>query len=100
MSSGGCSPTTLWHNPRRPIRTCCPEQEQSCLEVSERIEQGFLCAYLHLCADRRILVSLRVVVNAVDLKQTRIGRMIRAVMPDDFTVLVHDVSPTSIGAGT
>ena len=69
VQDGGWSPTTLWDDPRRPIRTRHPEQEQPSLEVGERIEQGFLGAYLHLCADRRILVSLRVVVDSIDLEQ-------------------------------
>ena len=76
VQGGGWSPTALWDYPRRPIRTRHPEQEQSSLEVGERIEQGFLGAYLHLCADRRIFVPLRVVVDSVDLEQTRIGRMV------------------------
>ena len=59
-----------------------------------------MCAYLHLGANRRILVALGVVVDSVDLKQTRIGRMIRAVMSDDFAVLVHDVPTLPIGAGS
>ena len=69
VQGGGWSPTALWDDPRRTIRTRHPEQEQSSLEVGERIEQGFLGAYLHLCADRRILVPLRVVVHPVDLEQ-------------------------------
>ena len=52
--------------------------------------------YLHLRTDGCIFVALRVVVDAVDLKQTRIGRMVGAVVTCHFTVLVHDVSPTSI----
>ena len=70
VQDGGCSPTTLRDYPRRPVRTRYSEQEQSSLEVGERIEQGFLSAYLHLGADWRILVALGVVVHPVDLKQT------------------------------
>ena len=69
VQGGGWSPTTLWDYPRRPIRTRHPEQEQSSLEVGQGIEQGFLGAYLHLCADRRILVALRVVIYSIDLEQ-------------------------------
>ena len=76
VQCGGWSPTALWDDPRRPIRTRHPEQEQPSLEVGERVEQGFLGAYLHLCADRRIFVALWIVVDPVDLEQTRIGRMI------------------------
>ena len=72
VQGGGWSPTALWNYPRRPIRTRHPEQEQPSLEVGERVEEGFLGAYLHLCADRRILVSLRVVVDPVDLKQATV----------------------------
>ena len=72
LQDGGYSPTALWNDPRRPIRTRHPEQEQPSFEVGERIKQGFLGAYLHLCADRRILVSLRVVVDPVDLKQATV----------------------------
>ena len=72
VQGGGWSPTALWDDPRRPIRTRDPEQEQSSLEVGERIEQGFLGAYLHLCADRRILVPLGVVIYSIDLEQRSI----------------------------
>ena len=70
VQDGGWSPTALWDDPRRPIRTRHPEQEQPSLEVGERVKQGFLGAYLHLGADRRILVALRVVIYSVDLEQT------------------------------
>ena len=72
VQGGGWSPTALWDDPRRPVRTSDPEQEQPSLEVGERIEQGFLGAYLHLCADRRILVPLGVVVDSVDLEQATV----------------------------
>ena len=96
LHDGGWSPTARWRCPRRPIRTRNPKQEQSSLQVGERIEQWFLGTYLHFGADGCIFVALRVVVDAVDLKQTRIGRMVGAVVTCHFTVLVHDVSPTSI----
>jgi len=69
VQGGGWSPTALWDDPRRPVRTRHPEQEQPSLEVGERVEQGFLGAYLHLCADGCILVPLRVVIYSIYLKQ-------------------------------
>ena len=69
VQDGGWSPTALWDDPRRPIRTRHPEQKQPSLEVGERVEQGLLGAYLHLGADWRILVALRVVVDSIELEK-------------------------------
>ena len=85
---GGWSPTARWRSPRLP--TCDLEQDESCFQVGERIQQWGLFACDTGKADRSPIVAFKVVVDPVDLEQTRIGFVGCFGVARDVAVLVND----------
>jgi hypothetical protein len=86
--SGGWSPTARWRSPRIPARDL--EQHHSSLEICEGIQQWGLFACDTCKTDRSSVVAFKVVVDPVDLEQTRIGFVGCFRPARDVAVLVND----------
>ena len=66
--SGGWSPTARWRSPR--IKACDLEQDKSCLEVGQGIEQWGLFAGDTGTTDRSPIIAFEVVIYSIYLEQT------------------------------
>ena len=85
---GGWSPTARWRSPRIPSSDL--EQHHSSLEICERIQQWGLFACDTCKTDRSPIIAFKVVVDSVDLKQTRIGLIGCLGVARDVAVFVND----------